>query len=114
MNITKPQLKKLFVFATSQTNFLFNNEIYDQTDGLAMGSPLGPALANLFMGYYEKKWLNSEESSPVLFYKRYVDDIFCLFKCDTDAEHLLNFLNRQHPNIKFTIEKEKKTINFRF
>ena len=47
MNITKPQLKKLFVFATSQTHFLFNNEIYDQTDGLAMGSPLGPALANL-------------------------------------------------------------------
>ena len=63
MNITKPQLKKLFVFATSQTHFLFNNEIYDQTDGVAMGSPLGPALASLFMGYHENKWLNSEENS---------------------------------------------------
>ena len=72
-----------------------------------MGSPLGPALANLFMGYHENKWLNSEESSTVLFYKRYVDDIFCLFKCETDAERFLSFLNRQHPNIKFTIEKEK-------
>ena len=41
---------------------------------------------------------------PVLFYKRYVDDIFCLFKCETDAERFLTFLNRQHPNIKFTIE----------
>ena len=30
MSITKPQLKKLFVFATSQTHSLFNNEIYDQ------------------------------------------------------------------------------------
>ena len=60
MNITKPQLKKLFVFATSQTHFLFNNEVYDQTDRVAMGSPLGPALANLFMGYHENKWLNSE------------------------------------------------------
>ena len=39
MNITKPQLRKLFVFATSQTHFLFNNEVYDQTDGVAMGSP---------------------------------------------------------------------------
>ena len=107
MNITKPQLRKLFVFATSQTHFLFNNEVYDQTDGVAMGSPLGPALANLFMGYHENKWLNSEESSTVLFYKRYVDDIFCLFKCETDAERFLSFLNRQHPNIKFTIEKEK-------
>ena len=63
MNITKPQLRKLFVFATSQTHFLFNNEIYDQTDGVAMGPPFGPALANLFMGYHENKWLNSGESS---------------------------------------------------
>ena len=107
MNITKPQLKKLFVFATSQTHFLFSNEVYDQADGVAMGSPLGPALANLFMGYHKNKWRNSEESSTVLFYKRYVDDIFCLFKCETDAERFLNFLNWQHPNIKFTIEKEK-------
>ena len=28
MNITKPQLKKILVFTTSQTHFLFNNEIY--------------------------------------------------------------------------------------
>ena len=28
-----------------------------------MGSPLGPALASLFMGYHENKWLNSEENS---------------------------------------------------
>ena len=45
-----------------------------------MGSPLGPALANLFMGYHENKWLNSEESSTVLFYKGYVDDIFLKVK----------------------------------
>ena len=107
MSITKPQLKKLFVFATSQTHFLFNNEIYDQTDGVAIGSPLGPALANLFMGYHENKWLNSEESSTVLFCKRYVDDNFCLFKRETDAKRFLTFVNGQHPNIKYTIEKEK-------
>ena len=59
------------------------------------------------MGYHENKWLNSKESSAVLCYKRYVDDTFCLFKCETDVERFLNFLNRQHPNIKFTIEKEK-------
>ena len=55
MCITKPQLKKVFVFAISLTHFLFNNEIYDQIDGVAMGSPLCPALANLFMGYHENK-----------------------------------------------------------
>ena len=113
MNITKPQLKKPFVFATSQTHFLFNNEIYDQTDGVAIGSPLDSAIANLLMGYHENKWLNSEESSTVLFYKRYVDYFFCLFKYETDAEHFLTFLNQQHPNIKLSIKKVK-AINFHF
>ena len=59
------------------------------------------------MGYHENKWLNFEESSTVLFYKRYVDDIFSLFKREADADRFLTFLNRQHPNIKLTIEKEK-------
>ena len=70
MNSTKPQLKKIFVFATSLTHCLFSNEIYDQTGRLVMGSPLGPSLANLFMGYHENKWLNnSEKSYAVLFHK---------------------------------------------
>ena len=42
-----------------------------------------------------------------MFYKRLVDDIFCLFKYETDADCFFTFLNRQYPNIKFTIEKEK-------
>ena len=53
----------------------------------------------------KNKWVNSEERSTVLFYKHYVDDIFCLFKSETDAERFLTFLNGKHPNIKFTIEK---------
>ena len=106
-NISKPQLKKLFVFATSQAHFLVNNKIYDQTDRVAIGSPLGPTLANFFTGYHVSKWLNFEESSTVLFSKRYADYIFCLFRSETDTEHFLTFLNEQNCHINFTIEKEK-------
>ena len=53
LNITKAELKKLFEFATSSTCFLFQGTFYNQIDGVPMGSPLGPGLANLFMGYYE-------------------------------------------------------------
>ena len=111
LKIEKNELEKLFLFATSQTHFLFDNKIYDQIDGVAMGSPLGPALANLFMDYNEDKWLQSDEGSHVLFYQRYVDDIFCVFKNETQANIFLEFLNTRHNNIKFTIEK-RLTKNF--
>ena len=77
LKVTKHELKQLFNFATSGTHFIFNGSFYDQVDGVSMGSPLGPVLANLFMGYYEKIWLQEFDKGKVLMYKRYVDDIFC-------------------------------------
>ena len=73
-----------------------------------MGSALGPALANLFMGYYEKQRLNSSEGCKTRFYRRYVDDIFCVFDNENDSNDFLEYLNKQHPNIKFTMEKENE------
>ena len=51
LNITKKELKKLFLFATSQTHFIFNSKSYNQIDEVAMVSPLAPVLANIFMGF---------------------------------------------------------------
>ena len=53
--------------------------MYDQIDGVAMGSPLGPVLANLFMGHFEGKWLENYKQDKPSFYNRFVDDIFCIF-----------------------------------
>ena len=39
LNITRKELKKLFLFVTSQTHFIFNSKFYNQIDGIAMGSP---------------------------------------------------------------------------
>ena len=44
LNITKTELKKLFLFATSQIHFIFNSKFYNQIDGIAI-------LANIFMGF---------------------------------------------------------------
>ena len=90
----------------THTHFYFDGKIFDQVDGVAMGSPLGPALANLFMGYYEQKWLESDHGRLAKFYCRYVDDIFRLFENEHQAQTFLDFLNIQHPNLNFTIEKE--------
>ena len=106
ISITRDELKKLFLFATSQTHFLFNGKYFNQIDGVAMGSPLAPVLANLFMGYNENLWLNNYSLNKPKFYIRYVDDILTVFDNENDAKHFLDYLNRQHKNIKFTIEKQ--------
>ena len=57
LKLSKNELKRLFEFATKETHFLFKGNFYDQVDGVAMGSPLAPVLANLFKGHHENIWL---------------------------------------------------------
>jgi len=40
--------------ATTNQLFQFNGQLYQQTDGVAMGSPLGPLMANVFMCHLEE------------------------------------------------------------
>ena len=44
----------MFQFATSEMYFYFNGYIYEEVDGVAMGSPLAPFLANLLIGHHEQ------------------------------------------------------------
>ena len=71
-----------------------------------MDSSLAPVLANIFMGFYESKWLDGYNLSKPKFYLRYVDDILAAFDNEQDSLNFLIFLNNRHPNIKFMIEKQ--------
>ena len=75
-----------------------------------MGSPLAPVLANLFMGHHEQNWLSNYTGNKPIVYKRYVDDTFCLFDNEQDANEFLEYLNKQHPNIRFTAEPETNGV----
>ena len=61
------------------------------------------------MSVHERKWLNEYTGPPVKFYKRYVDDIFCMFEHKDHAYQFLEYLNKQHDYIKFTIEEEENS-----
>ena len=56
-SIPKPILKELLLLCTKHLHFRFNYEIYIQIDRVAMGSRLGPLLANIFMISLEEKLL---------------------------------------------------------
>ena len=49
LNITKPDLVELLGIATKNQLFQFQGSLYEQVDGVAMGSPLGPLMANTFI-----------------------------------------------------------------
>ena len=103
-NFEREELKQLLTFEAYESFFIFDGEYYTQIDRVAMGSPLGPTLAaHSFLCHFEKKWLSE---CPVEFlpsvYKRYVDDIFVTFNSYSQLLKFVDYMNQQHPNIKFT------------
>ena len=100
---------KFFTFKCSVTvtikkesYFIVNEILYKQTDGVSMVSPLGPTLANAFLCFYEKKWLEQcpDKFKPT-FYRRHLGDIFVLFKSRDQFIQFRDYLNKCHPNMKF-------------
>ena len=45
-------------------------------------------------------------------FKRYVDDIFEMFLCQSHLKDFVNYMNTKHPNIKFTSEFEENDSFF--
>ena len=106
-NFNRNDFENLFRMALQNNFFNFDGKIYKQTDGVAMVSLLDPGLANAFSCFHEQVWLNDcpEDFKPV-YYRKYVDDIFPLFRSPDHLEKFTYYLNSKHKNIKFTYEKE--------
>ncbi|CAI2735413.1 unnamed protein product [Schistosoma spindalis] len=105
-------LKRLILKCTMNVQFRFDNEYYRQIDGVAMGSPLGPLLADIFLAKLENGPLRSTISHLPTYY-RYIDDTFIVLEKECDKDNLLNTFNNVHPSINFTSEDEQNnSISF--
>ena len=110
---SQKEFRNLLYRATKESHFHFLGNHFDQIDGVTMGSPLAPTLANFFMNWFEVKCMCELEKQGLVIWYRFVDDTFAVIRDASKVEDILKLLNGQHKNIKFTYEKEKnKKIAF--
>ena len=82
-------------------------------DDVAMGSPLGPTLDNIFKYSFENKWLKDcPQSVKPVFYKRYVDDIFVLLSFLDQAENERKLCCLSFLNINIFVKRENFSLMF--
>ena len=78
----------------------------------AIGTKFAPPNACIFMDRVEREFLEAEDTKPWV-WLRYIDDIFFIWaEGENKLESFLQHLNTFHPNLKFTHEKSKTSINF--
>jgi hypothetical protein len=103
----KKDILDLFRQALTSTYFCFNGQHYEQTDSVAMASPLSPVIANFYMEEFEKKAIKQATHKPTCWY-RYVYDTFVIWLHGQDKlQEFLHHINGLHKKIQFTMEIEK-------
>ena len=98
-----PQIVTLLEFCLKNTYFLFHSKNFEQVHGAAMGCPISPLIANLFMEECKVKALSTAPHPPCL-WVRFVDDTLVIHKAEHSTQ-LLHHINSQDPNIQFTVEE---------
>ena len=88
--------------------FLTHDGYYTQTDGLAMGSPPAPCLANGWLSRFDDIIKGDSQ-----LYERYMDDVLCSARCE-DVQARWLYINSLHPCLKFTYELENKENSIAF
>ena len=95
----------LLEFCLKTTYFKFQGRFFEQLQGIAMGSPNSPIVANLFTEDFEIKAINLAVDHPRI-WKRFVDDTFVVID-STRKENFLEHINNMDPHIQFTSEDAK-------
>ena len=98
-------ITSLLEFCLKTTYFQFQGNFYEQISGAAMGSPISPIVANLFMEEFESK-SHSNSHNPPKMWKRFVDDT-CVILKSANKEEFFHHINHIDKRIQFTSEESK-------
>ena len=104
-------LVKMAEFVLKNNYFEFNSSFKHQISGTAIGTKFAPPYACIFMDYIEREFLKNEEIQPWIWF-RYIDDIFFIWTAsEKELDEFLNRLNSFHPNLRFTHERSRESLN---
>ena len=92
--------------------FTFNNRLYRQTQGTAMGTRMAPSYANIFMKYIEMQLIDTSPKKPKI-WLRFIDDIFMILGHGRhELENFKHLVNNLHPTIKFSFNTNEQENPF--
>ena len=100
-------VSKLAQWSDNFLAFRHQNKVFYQKDGLAMGIPAAPDVANLYMSHFEDSF-----AGRFPLYKRYIDDVFVLVEATSYEAALKQLSVIQADGLELTWSVDKKTINF--
>ena len=104
--MNKRQFSKVLNLTCTTTTLQFAGKFYHQIDGMAMGSPLAPAMANIFMNWLVET--ATTKSNHQFTVHRYVNDLFLTLDDPNHIDHVFSALNSIHQKIKFTKRKRRE------
>ena len=109
-SLKRRTLKKLIKDTCQKTVFSCNNQLYEQIDGVSMGSSMGPVLASIIMTEFEKLIVQDLISNDIIkFYGRYVDDTLLVVRPE-NIPLIHERFNSFDPNIQFTIDQFENEV----
>lgn len=105
-------LLDLLKYVLKNNVFQFNDLVFTQLCGVAMGTKFAPALATIYIGDLEEAFIESRDKKPDL-WVRYIDDVFLVWShTREELNKFLRELNTRQKKIKFTAEVETQACNF--
>jgi hypothetical protein len=111
-NLTPDEIVSGIGLCLHSTFFTFKQTLYRQSNGVAMGSPIAPTVANIFLGYLEQQIMSTFAHPPRVWW-RYVDDTFVIVQRDF-RNTLLDFINSFCSEVSFTCETESSQRSLSF